>query len=165
MSANGDAPFALAGHGVSFWAYFSWSALTTDARIGSTALSHRNVWGRVFEEVKARPIGNQHLKHGLFQHWVFEPVLGEPVRIRRHLAIFERSRDRDHYERLKKYLFYYRLAFGQARQQDLLDKIVDHPDEKHLRGKLQACVINLSPFGEAHPWKKAKSEASDPHRQ
>lgn len=129
------------------------------ASIASTDASHRNIWGRVFEEVLAHPTGKQHLKHGLFPHWVFEPVRGEPVRIRRHLAIFEGSRDRAHYERLKKYLFYYRLAFGQARQQDLLDKIVDRPDEEHLRKDLQACMINLSPFAEAYPWKKAQTEA------
>lgn len=107
----------------------------------------------------ARPTGKQHLKHGLFPHWVFEPVRGEPVRIRRHLAIFEGSRDRAHYERLKKYLFYYRLALGQARQQDLLDKIVDRPDEERLRKDLQACMINLSPFAAAYSWKKAQAEA------
>lgn len=129
--------------------------------IAPTDTSHRNVWARVFEEVLARPTGKQHLKHGLFPHWVFEPARHEsvPIRIRRHLAIFDGSRDRAHYERLKKYLFYYRLAFGQARQQDLLDKIVDRPDEELLRRDLQACMINLSPFAEAYPWKKALSDA------
>ena len=98
------------------------------------------------------------MKHGLFPHWVFEPARDSavPVRIRRHLAIFEGSRDRAHYERLKKYLFYYRLAFGQARQQDLLDKIVGRPDEAHLRQDLQACMLNLSPFSDAHPWAQAR---------
>ncbi len=129
------------------------------ASITSTIASHRNIWGRVFEEILARPTGNQHLKHGLFPHWVFEPVHGDLVRIRRHLAIFEGSRDRAHFERLKKYLSYYRLAFGQARQQDLLDKIVDRPDEERLRKDLQVCMINLSPFPEAYSWKKAQTEA------
>jgi hypothetical protein len=101
------------------------------------------------------------LKHGLFPHWVFEPANGDPFRIRRHLAIFEGSRDRAHYERLKKYLFYYRLAFGQARQQDLLDKIVDRPDEEQLRKDLQACMINLSPFAEEYPWEKAQTAARE----
>jgi len=127
--------------------------------IAWTESSPKNFWGRVFEEVLTHPTGNQHLKHGLFPHWVFEPVRGEPVRIRRHLAIFEGSRDRTHYERLKKYLFYYRLAFGQARQQDLLDKIVDHPHEARLRKDLQACMINLSPFSDSYSWKKAQIEA------
>jgi hypothetical protein len=77
------------------------------------------------------------------------------------LAIFEGSRDRTHYERLKKYLFYYRLAFGQARQQDLLDKIVDRPNEERLRKDLQACMINLSPFDEAYSWTKAQTDASE----
>ena len=94
-------------------------ALSTIAHPGD---GRSNLWDRVFQQVEDHPQGNQHFKHGLFPHWVFEPVRGEPVRIRRHLAIFEGSRDRKHYERLKKYLFYYRLAFGQARQQDLLDK-------------------------------------------
>jgi hypothetical protein len=131
------------------------------ASIGSNDASPRNYWGRVFEEIKVRPTGKQHFKHGLFPHWIFEPVSGKPIRLRRHLAIFEGSRDRIHYERLKKYLFYYRLAFGQARQQDLLDKIVDRPNEERLRKDLQACMINLSPFDETYSWKKAQADAAE----
>jgi len=118
-----------------------------------------NLWDRVFQQVEAHPKGNQHFKHGLFPHWVFEPVHGEPARIRRHLAIFEGSRDRKHYERLKKYLYYYRLACGQARQQDLLDKIVDRPDEARIRRELHSCMVNLSPFPDDYPWKKAQRDA------
>jgi hypothetical protein len=127
--------------------------------IAASDAPRENIWVRIFREVVDRPTGRQHLKHGLFPHWVFEPSRGGPVRIRRHLAIFEGSRDRSHYERLKKYLFYYRLAFGQARQQDLLDKIVDRADEDRLRQDLQACMINLSPIDGAYSWKKAQKEA------
>jgi hypothetical protein len=119
------------------------------ASITSTDVSYRNIWARVFGDVLTRPTGKQHLRHGLFPHWVFEPEQDEPVRMRRHLAIFEGSRDLAHYERLKKYLFYYRLAFGQARQQDLLDKVIDRPDEEELRKELQRCMINLSPVADA----------------
>ena len=129
------------------------------ASIKRTGDVNQSFWDRVFAEVSAHPTGNQHLKHGLFPHWVFEPIHGKPVRIRRHLAIFEGSRDRAHYERLKKYLFYYRLAFGQARQQDLLDRIVDRPDEQKLRRELEACMINLSPFEATHSWKKAQDDS------
>ena len=115
----------------------------------------------MFQQVETHPTGSQQFKHGLFPHWVFEPVRGDPVRIRRHLAIFEGSRDRIHYERLKKYLYYYRLAFGQARQQDLLDKIVDRPDEARIRTELQSCMINLSPFASDYPWEKAQRDAGD----
>jgi hypothetical protein len=118
-----------------------------------------NLWDRVFQQVETHPQGNQHFKHGLFPHWVFEPVRGEPMRIRRHLAIFDGSRDRKHYERLKKYLYYYRLAFGQARQQDLLDRIVGRPDEARIRAELHSCMINLSPFSDDYPWAKAERDA------
>lgn len=107
-----------------------------------------NLWDCIFRHVEANPTGGQHPRHGLFPHWIFEPSHGEPMRIRRHLAIFDGSRDRIHYERLKKYLYYYRLAFGQARQQDLLDRIVDRPDEERIRKELQDCMINLSPFSD-----------------
>jgi hypothetical protein len=120
-----------------------------------------NLWDRLFQQVERHPQGNQQFKHGLFPHWVFEPVRGEPVRIRRHVAIFEGSRDQRHYERLKKYLFYYRLAFGQARQQDLLDKIVDRPDEGRIRAELSACMVNLSPFSDDYSWKKAQRDARE----
>lgn len=105
-----------------------------------------NLWDRIFRYVEEDPTGVQHSRHGLFPHWIYEPVCDEPMRIRRHLVIFDGSRDRLHYERLKKYLYYYRLAFGQARQQDLLDRIVDRPDEERLRKELQDCMLNLSPF-------------------
>jgi len=120
-----------------------------------------NLWDRVFRHVEEHPHGNQQFKHGLFPHWVFEPVSGKPVRIRRHLAFFEGSRDLKHYEKLKKYLYYYRLAFGQARQQDLLDRIVDRPDEARVRAELHACMINLSPFSDGHSWKKALLDARE----
>jgi uncharacterized membrane protein YkvA (DUF1232 family) len=129
-----------------------------------SAIPHRdgsrsNIWDELFREIEERPRGTQHFKHGLFPHWVYEPVVDQPLRIRRHIAIFEGSRDRAHYERLKKYLFYYRLAFGQARQQDLLDRIVDRSDEARIRAGLTACMVNLSPFAADHSWIKAQREA------
>ena len=119
------------------------------------------LWDRIFSHVTRRPTGRQGYKHGLFPHWVFESTGGQAFPIRRHVAIFKGSRDAARYVRLKRYLSLYRLVFGQARQRDLLDQIINHPDHSRLCSELQGCMINLSPFPHDYAWREARREAEE----
>jgi len=69
-------------------------------------------------------------------------------RISRHLPLLPFSRERIHYRALKRSLMFYRMAFGQPRQQDLVDYLksvmVDEPDEE-IEEFVRRFMIDLSP--------------------
>ena len=132
------------------------------ARGGHT---HRNPWPQVFEDLMAHD-DVQKYKHGLFPHWVYECRTPEhTVRIQRHVPFFSTSRDATKYERLKAGLALYRLVFGQANQEDLLDDLQQRlgglapkEHEKALR-RLSSYMLNLSPIGHAEAVRHSQEEA------
>jgi hypothetical protein len=71
-----------------------------------------DVWKAAYDAARAASTGS-----GEFMpYWVFPG----PAKIERHLLPYPLSRDQGRYERLKRDLAHYRLAFGQPRQEDLL---------------------------------------------
>jgi len=120
-----------------------------------------NLWDAVFRAVDARPQGLQRFKHGLFPHWIYlsrprgagtKPAHSRPM-IRRHLLFYAMSDDERHYERLKRLLATYRLAFGQPRQQDLLEDILRANPELDLDAisrRMRRYMVNLSPMDDEH---------------
>src|SRR5262249_6972103 len=85
--------------------------------------TQRNPWPALFDTIQ-RGGDVQKYKHGLYPHWIYEcrdPA--QTVRIRRHTPFFSTSRDAAKYERLKTGLALYRLVFGQANQEDLLESL------------------------------------------
>jgi hypothetical protein len=58
--------------------------------------------------------------NGIFPYWIFEDV-PDPCKVRRVIPIIPFSREGSMLERLKKNLALYRLAFGQPRQEELLE--------------------------------------------
>ena len=65
------------------------------------------------------------------------------VRIERIVPMYPFSRDENAYERLIKILSLYRLTLGQARQEELLEYILQNTDDPD---QLKGLFINLSPF-------------------
>ena len=65
------------------------------------------------------------------------------VRIERIVPMYPFSRDISAYERMIKILSLYRLTLGQARQEELLEYIIQNSNEGEDLRKL---FINLSPF-------------------
>ena len=125
----------------------------------------KHIWKRVFEAISKDPKGAQKYRHGLFPHWLYEPQVGEPQLLRRHLLFYSQSDDMKRYHRLKHDLALYRLVFGQPRQQDVVTRIREkltgdagQLDDSAL-ARLPAYMIDLSPFEPEHAWRSAQAEA------
>ena len=128
-----------------------------------------NLWSTVFDVLTKKSHGNGRFKHGLFPHWIYQGQNGDgkapadPSIIRRHLLFYSGSKDRQRYKALKDRLVLYRLVFGQPRQQDILDQVLEqHPtlNLEDLGKSLAKYTINLSPFTPAHAQRRAKMEAA-----
>lgn len=100
----------------------------------------KNPWSELFrfasnEKYKARfvcdIVPNWHIEAGNSSAW-----------IEREVPMYEFSQDIEKYENMKKALGNYRLAFGQPRQEELVDAIADNLTEEE-KSKL---LINLAPI-------------------
>jgi uncharacterized membrane protein YkvA (DUF1232 family) len=125
----------------------------------------RNPWPVVFESILAND-DNQKYKHGLFPHWIYEcRNAADTVRIQRHVPVFSTSRDAAKYERLKTGLALYRLVFGQANQEDLLDGLqrqletFSADEQERVLKRLASYMLNLSPIGHEQALRHAEEEA------
>ena len=100
-------------------------------------------WALLFEAASTRRAVGQ---NELVPFWVYECPGGD--RIERHLPLLPFSRERVQFEALKRSLMFYRLAFGQPRQQDLVDYLktvlVDAPTES-IQAFVRNFMIDLSP--------------------
>lgn len=110
-----------------------------------------NVWTAAFTRLAANTQGNGLFKHGLFPHWIYQGTDGRSRQsiVRRHLLFYAGSQDRQHYADLKNALALYRLAFGQPRQQDILEQLTTrypNMDSHTLGSLLSRYMINLSPL-------------------
>lgn len=88
-------------------------------------------------------------KSELVPYWHIDadPSGGEPVKIERVIPLYPFSIDRSRLLHILKTLAIYRLAFGQPRQAELVDHLMDYnltPDE--LRTVMDALMIDLSPM-------------------
>ena len=130
------------------------------------AAPHRNPWEALFARLQADPHTTQRYKHGLYPHWLYECAEREnTVGIERHVAFFGGSRDADRYQRLKRNLALYRLVFGQANQEHLLEDLTDRlsqlneQDRGRAQRRLRGYMLNLSPIGRAEAMRYAHAEA------
>jgi len=83
---------------------------------------------------------------GLVPFWVYECPDG--FQIERHLPLFPFSKERAQFEALKRSLMFYRMAFGQPRQQDLVEYLktvlVEESDEA-IERFVSDFMIDLGP--------------------
>ncbi|GGM40136.1 helicase-related protein [Dactylosporangium sucinum] len=95
--------------------------------------SEPDVWKAAYDAARAASSGS-----GEFTpYWVFPG----PAKIERHVLPYPLSRDEERYQRLKKDLAHYRLAFGQPRQEDLLTLLRTQEGDVDRR----ADVLDLRP--------------------
>lgn len=103
----------------------------------------RDPWELLFE---AACLERDPEQSELVPFWVYECPDG--CQIERHLPLFPFSRERNQFEALKRSLMFYRMAFGQPRQQDLVEYLktvlVEEPDEK-IEGFVSDFMIDLGP--------------------
>ncbi|MCE7792206.1 DEAD/DEAH box helicase [Salipaludibacillus sp. CUR1] len=98
-----------------------------------------NIWDEMFEQAQM-----DEKKDGICELVPFWSLTkSNAVNIERILLAYPLSKDNAKYERLIKILSLYRLSLGQARQEELLEYIIENDIDED---KLQELFINLSPY-------------------
>ncbi len=100
-----------------------------------------DVWREMFEIAVNDTVENNQHSSDLIPFWGV-PETEDMVKIERIVPMYPFSRDISAYERMIKILSLYRLTLGQARQEELLEYIVQNTEEGEDLKKL---FINLSP--------------------
>lgn len=80
----------------------------------------------------------------LVPFWHTEPH--NDIKIERFVPLYPFSKDIDKFNNLIKILTFYRLTFGQPRQQELIDALHDAGFSNAIIGQLDELIINLSPI-------------------
>jgi hypothetical protein len=97
-------------------------------------------WAALFEAgTRARPPEANDLVPG----WVFAPEGG--VRIERYVPALPLSRERARLVQLRRSVAAYRLAFGQPRQEDLIEYLERELTPAQLQEAIETCRIDLAP--------------------
>ncbi|MCH8331813.1 MAG: hypothetical protein IH946_10630 [Bacteroidetes bacterium] len=92
--------------------------------------------------IKLFKLADIEAKHPLAPRWIFKNELDDSHKIRRHVILLPFSRDRATYKALSNTLAFYRIAFGQPRQSDLLDAL----EKSKLNEKeIQKLFLDLRP--------------------
>jgi hypothetical protein len=106
--------------------------------------SGKNIWEQIFltaspekmlAKVKCDLIPFWHLNHGI-----------SALNIERYVPIYPFSKDIEKFKSLIKVLTYYRLTFGQPRQEDLVESLSTLGYDSEEIIKLDELIINLSPI-------------------
>lgn len=110
-----------------------WAALFAEGR--------HDPWDRLFDAARRDRPSNA---TDLVPYWVY--TNGESgAAIERHVLAYALSRDVTRLKALKKSLVLYRLAFGQPRQQDLLEYLMAALSEEEANRLMSELCIDLSP--------------------
>jgi len=105
----------------------------------TTVNNHADPWESVFRAAcAARPADQS----DLYPFWV---TTSGAAKIERHVPVLPHSRDIGQYERLRRALVMYRLVFGQNRQEDLIQYLLEKISEDKLDEVVECCRIDLAP--------------------
>jgi len=97
-------------------------------------------WSLMFELAKMERTAGA---NDLVPYWLYEVEGG--ARIERHVPILVYSKEEPHFHQLKRRLAVYRLAFGQPRQEDLLEYLTDRLAANQECQGLNVRQISLEP--------------------
>ncbi len=99
------------------------------------------VWPRLFDlGVERRGVG----QNDLVPYWVFAPE-GAEAAIERYVPVLPLSREEGQLVALERSLVTYRLAFGQPRQEDLVEFLSAHVTDEELRRQMVDLRVDLTP--------------------
>jgi hypothetical protein len=98
-----------------------------------------DIWDELFSEAVAR---RDPAESEMVPYWVFN---GDAARIERHAPVLPFSRDAAALPRLRRSLAAYRLAFGQPRQEELLEFLSADRSDAELAALARRLRIDLSP--------------------
>ena len=99
-----------------------------------------NIWEELFQEAKLMESSEK--SSDLIPYWGLKETK-DMIRIERIVPMYPLSKDQEAYERLIKILSLYRLTLGQARQEELLEYLVQNEGGKE---NLEELFMNLSPY-------------------
>ena len=108
-------------------------------RYGDTEFQN-DIWAEMFERARETECTKQTSE--LVPYWGLTEK-PDMVKIERIVPMYPFSRDELSYERLMKILNLYRLTLGQARQEEILEYIMERPDSD---ADMNEWFINLSPY-------------------
>ncbi|MDO8476156.1 MAG: DEAD/DEAH box helicase [Candidatus Rokubacteria bacterium] len=99
-------------------------------------------WARMFAAAEATDMRDD---SGLSPYWLY--LVDDPgaARIERHVLALPLSRDAARADAIRRSLAVYRMAFGQARQQDVVDFLLQQLDEPARKRAAEDLRINLTP--------------------
>lgn len=99
-----------------------------------------NIWEELFQEAKLMESSKK--SSDLIPYWGLKETK-DMIRIERIVPMYPLSKDQEAYERLIKILSLYRLTLGQARQEELLEYLIQNEGGKE---NLEELFMNLSPY-------------------
>lgn len=103
-----------------------------------------NIWEELFDEAAAKE--KTEASSELIPYWGLKET-EDMIRIERVVPMYPFSRDREAYDRLIKILSLYRLTLGQARQEELLEYLMNQGKKPE---ELKDLFMNLSPYFKKH---------------
>ena len=102
--------------------------------------TERDLWTGIFERARQATSNDG---GGLVPYWVFETEGGD--HIERHVLAHPHSKESLKIGALRKSLALYRMVFGQPRQDDLMDFLIQRVPESVLEDLLEDLQVNLAP--------------------
>lgn len=123
--------------------------LSACLRSGSSSLSPSNPWTLIHKVLETEETESKVDRRGLSPQWIYERE-GEFAQIRRWIFCHPFSREAVAYRRMRDSVLLYRLALGQARQDDLIRALSQQPvfrdsDPKDRRKLIRDLWTDLSP--------------------
>lgn len=112
--------------------------LAADHGAAALATSTNDPWAMMFE--RARPEDPGPLPD-LIPYWIYPGG----AKIQREVPAVPMSRDLERLDSLRRAMAVYRMVFGQPRQDDLLEYILECADPEHLRALIADLTIDLTP--------------------
>jgi hypothetical protein len=105
--------------------------------------SQNNIWKEIFKYAEKEK-SKAKFSCDLVPYWHTETL--RDIKIERFVPLYPFSRDIDKYHNLIKILTFYRLTFGQPRQEELVDALHSSGLSDEVIQNLDDLIINLSPI-------------------
>lgn len=103
----------------------------------------QNLWSELFQ-IASKEKGGAPFPCDLVPFWHTETK--NNIKIERIVPLYPFSKDIEKYSNLIKVLAFYRLTFGQPRQDELVDALHEYSFSKEQIAKIDELIINLSPI-------------------
>jgi hypothetical protein len=100
-----------------------------------------DIWSTMFQKAADDAGANS----DLVPYWIFPDDNSDAAKIERHAPVLPVSKEEQQLAELKESLAVYRMAFGQPRQDDLVEYLLQHLSEDEIETVLADLQIDLSP--------------------